>query len=67
MPILRIDDDNGKELLRVTIRAVDPSAATVAILDALRELPEPKRQRSDKGKRREPKLLPAATGEPIIT
>ena len=61
MPVLTITDDEGKETLRLTIKRIDPSAATIAILDALRDIPEPKKPRSDRGRKRQPVL---ALGEP---
>lgn len=61
MPTLSIHDDNGKETVKVTIRNLDPSEATIAVLSALKplkEVPPPRKTRSDAGK---PKRKPAET------
>lgn len=65
MPQLLINADDGTELLRVQIKKIDPATATIAILKALEAIPEPKKQRSDRGKKRAPRLnLPeTANGE----
>lgn len=57
MPTLIINDDNGAEMLRVQIKRVEPDAATIAILKAIGDLPQPKKARSDAGKKRAPKLI----------
>lgn len=49
-------NDDGSEILRVTIKHVDPSAATIAILGAIDKLPAARKPRSDKGKTREAEI-----------
>lgn len=65
MPTLIIQDEDEQELLRVQIKQVDPARATIVILEALAKLEPAKKQRSDRGKKRAPKLnLPnSANGE----
>lgn len=60
MPTLSITSDEGKELLRIQIRRLDPDEATIAILKAIKELPEPRKTRKDAGRKR-------AQPEPEIT
>lgn len=54
MPTLTITSDDGKEIVRVTIKQVDPTAATVAVLGAIDKLAPARKPRSDKGKARAP-------------
>lgn len=58
MPTLYItDDDEGEsELVKVKIAKMDPAAATIAILGALAKIEPEKKTRSDRGKKRAPKL-----------
>lgn len=49
MNTLTVVDDDGTQLLMVRIQDVDPSLALPAILEALRNLPKPRKPRSDKG------------------
>ena len=56
MPALTITSDEGKEIVKVTIKEVDPTAATVAILGAIDKLTPKRKARSDKRKTREPEI-----------
>lgn len=63
MPQLTIIADDGTELLKVQISKIDPQRATIVILEALAKEQPTKRQRSDAGKKRQPRLVlpPAAS------
>lgn len=53
MPLLTVSDDNGRITCQVTIRNLDPSDTITAILAALKplkEIPPPRKRRSDAGK-----------------
>lgn len=67
MPTLYImDDDEGEtQLLAVKIGKIDHKAATVAVMQALAAIEPKKRERSDKGTKRPPKLelVNPATGD----
>lgn len=58
MPKLTITNDDGSELLSLQIPGpIDPPKATVAIIQALDALPQPKpprAPRSDRGTKRQP-------------
>lgn len=63
MPRLTITDDKGRETVKVEIRNLDPTDSLMAILGALKPLPEVpdpggRKPRKDKGKPR-PRATPA--------
>lgn len=64
--IIQSDDDPPEILVNVKIQKIDPAKAAVVVLGALANAEQPKKTRSDRGKRREPKLNlpPAAKVEP---
>lgn len=67
MPHLSITDDKGIETVKVVIRNLDPTDSLMAILGALKPLPEvtppgTRKERSDKGKPKPKK--PAADPTP---
>lgn len=57
------DDEAESELVKVKIGKIDPSAATIAVLTALKAIEPEKKTRTDKGTKRPPKLPLAANGE----
>lgn len=67
MPQLTMISDDGEELLRVTIRNVEPSVATVAILKALDAIPQPRKTRADAGVQRGPRKVTEAIQQPAVT
>ncbi len=70
MPTLYIlDDDEGEsQLIAVKLGKIDHKAATVEILNALKAIEPEKKTRSDRGKKREPRLLatPPSNGDPVL-
>jgi len=53
MNILKIETDDGEELLRVQVRDdVEPDQLTIAVLKAIREIKLPRKTRCDAGKPR---------------
>lgn len=58
MNTLIIQGDDGAEVLRVQIKSIDPARATIVILEALAKEQPAKKTRSDRGKKRQPRLLP---------
>lgn len=64
MPYITMHSDDGKEVARVQIRDLDPADVTIAILESVRDIPEPRKPRSDRGKKRV--LPPAANSQEVI-
>lgn len=55
--LLIVDDDGTTELIRAKLaKKVNAHTATIAILETIAKLDPPRKERSDKGKQREPKL-----------
>lgn len=69
--LVQSDDDPPEILVNVKIQKIDPAKAAVVVLSALAAAEEPKKVRSDSGKKREPKLnLPPAENppsDPVLT
>lgn len=49
MHTLKIEDEHGINVVMLRIPPVDPAAATIAILNALKDIPTPRKPRADKG------------------